>query len=116
VALGYGLRMGGGVGDLFTPTVGRRWPLDVTFFFIVNVGMLNLIAGVIITTFGQLRENQARIDADTRGVCFICGIGRQVFDRASDEPDGFKTHVKLDHNMWNYLYFIFMLWEQVIIP
>jgi hypothetical protein len=35
-----------------------------------------------------------------------------VFDRASDEPEGFKTHIKVDHNMWNYLYFIFMLWEQ----
>ncbi|KAJ1388392.1 hypothetical protein B484DRAFT_307600, partial [Ochromonadaceae sp. CCMP2298] len=92
VALGYGLRMAGGVGDVFNPTVGRRWPLDVTFFFIVNVGMLNLIAGVIITTFGQLREEQARVDADTSGVCFICGINKQVFDRASDEPDGFQTH------------------------
>jgi inositol 1,4,5-triphosphate receptor type 3 len=49
---------------------------------------------------------------DTLEVCFICGINKQVFDRASDEPEGFKTHIKVDHNMWNYLYFIFMLWEQ----
>jgi len=112
VALGYGLRMGGGVGDVFNPTVGERWPLDVSFFFIVNVGMLNLVAGVIITTFGQLREDKARRTADTELLCFICGIHKQTFDRASDEPDGFKTHIKVDHNMWNYLYFIFMLWEQ----
>jgi hypothetical protein len=112
VALGYGLRLGDGVGDVLNPTVFNRWALDVSYFFVVNVGMLNLVAGVIITTFGQLREHQARIKADTEGVCFICGIERQIFDRASTEPEGFKTHVKVDHNMWNYLYFIFMLWEQ----
>ena len=110
--LSYGLRLGGGIGYLFNNTVDERWALDVSFFFIVNVGMLNLVAGVIITTFGQLREEQARIKEDTEGVCFICGIDRQVFDRASTEPEGFKTHIKVDHNMWNYLYFIFMLWEQ----
>ena len=112
VALGYGLRNGDGVSDSFNHTVEVRWVLDVSYYFIVNVGMLNLVAGVIITTFGQLRENQARIMEDTLGVCFICNIERQVFDRASTEPEGFKTHIKVDHNMWNYLYFIFMLWEQ----
>jgi hypothetical protein len=112
VALGYGLRSGGGVGDIFKVTVGKRWLLDFSFFFVINIGMLNLIGGAIITTFGQLRENKARRLEDTVGVCFICGIDKQIFDRASAEPEGFKTHVKVDHNMWNYLYFIFMLWEQ----
>jgi len=110
--LGYGLQMGGGIGYLFNLTNGTRWVLDVTFFFVVNIGMLNLVGGVIITTFGQLRENQAAIKEDTEGVCFVCNIDRQVFDRASTEPEGFKTHIKVDHNMWNYLYFIFLLWEQ----
>eukprot|EP01040_Poterioochromonas_malhamensis_P001446 gene1446-1534_t len=112
VALRYGLSEGGGIGDVFTITVGKRWTLDVTYYFIVNVGMLNLISGVIITTFGQLREDKAKLMEDTVGVCFICSLDKQVFDRASQEPDGFKTHVKIDHNIWNYLYFIFLLWEQ----
>ncbi len=106
------MRSGGGVGDIFKVTVGKRWLLDFSFYFVVNIGMLNLIGGAIITTFGQLRENKARRVEDTVGVCFICGIDKQVFDRASAEPEGFKTHIKVDHNMWNYLYFIFMLWEQ----
>lgn len=110
--LGYGLRSGGGVGDIFEVSLRDRWVLDITFYVAITVGMLNLIAGVIITTFGQLRENKARRMEDTVGVCFICGIDKQVFDRASDKPEGFTTHVKLDHNMWNYLYFIFLLWEQ----
>eukprot|EP00981_Chlorochromonas_danica_P002880 scaffold572_cov163-Ochromonas_danica.AAC.10 len=112
VTLGYGLQMDGGVGDIFNVTVHNRFYLDISYFLIVNIGMLNLIGGVIITTFGQLRENKAARVEDTEGVCFICNIDKQIFDRASDEPDGFRTHVKIDHNMWNYLYFIFMLWEQ----
>lgn len=110
--LGYGLRSGGGAGDVYHVTVKDRWVLDITFYFAITVGMLNLIAGVIITTFGQLREDKARRVADTLGVCFICGIDKQVFDRASDKPEGFNIHVKYDHNMWSYLYFIFLLWEQ----
>jgi hypothetical protein len=112
VGLGYGLRSGGGVGDVFNVSIAKRWLLDITFFFVVNVGMLNLVGGVIITTFGQLRENKMRRTEDTLNVCFICSIDKQVFDRASDEPDGFQTHIKVDHNMWNYLYYIFLLWEQ----
>ena len=112
VALGYGLQGGGGVGDAFRLTLGRRWVLDVTFYLAITVGMLNLISGVIITTFGKLRGDKAIRYADTVGVCFICSIDKQIFDRASAEPEGFKTHVKVDHNLWNYMYFIFLLWEQ----
>ncbi|KAJ1428063.1 hypothetical protein B484DRAFT_450044, partial [Ochromonadaceae sp. CCMP2298] len=108
----YGIRQGGGVGDVMELSIGSRWLIDSAYFLVVIVMMLNIIFGIIIDTFSSLRANKNRRAQDTRGVCFICGISKQVFDRASDEPDGFKTHVKLDHNMWNYLYFIFMLWEQ----
>jgi len=67
---------------------------------------------MIIDTFSSLRAEKLEKTRDTMEVCFICGIDKQIFDRASDEPDGFKTHIKIDHNMWNYLYFIFLLWEQ----
>jgi len=112
VALGYGLREGGGAGDIFSATIGNRFYLDMSYYFIINITMLNLVGGVIITTFGELREKKLRKDLDTVGLCFICGIEKQTFDRASDEPNGFLTHIKIDHNMWNYLYFIMLLWEQ----
>jgi hypothetical protein len=68
--------------------------------------------GMIIDTFGSLRAQKMVRMKDTLEVCFICNIDKQVFDRAADESEGFKTHVKVDHNIWNYLYFIFLLWEQ----
>lgn len=50
--------------------------------------------------------------ADTYGRCFICGIGMESFNRASDEVGGFARHVRQDHWMWNYCYFIVYILEQ----
>jgi uncharacterized protein with ATP-grasp and redox domains len=74
--------------------------------------LLNIIFGIIIDTFSSLRADKLKRSTDTLEVCFICSIDKQVFDRASDEPDGFQNHIKLDHNMWNDLYYIFLLREQ----
>jgi hypothetical protein len=86
--------------------------LDLAFFVVVLVILLNVFLGMIIDTFASLRAEKNERLRDTTEVCFICSIHKQIFDRASDEPDGFQTHIKIDHNMWNYLYFIFLLWEQ----
>ncbi|KAJ1386101.1 hypothetical protein B484DRAFT_302257, partial [Ochromonadaceae sp. CCMP2298] len=90
--LSYGLQNGGGVGDGFIHSVGQRLLLDLSFYCIVIVILLNVIFGIIIDTFSSLRVNKLERTRDTLEVCFICGINKQVFDRASDEPEGFKTH------------------------
>lgn len=108
----YGFQNGGGLADNFPHTNGVRLVFDLAFFIVVLVVLLNVFLGMIIDTFGSLRAEKNEKLLDTTEVCFICGIEKQIFDRASDEPDGFQTHVKIDHNMWNYLYFIFLLWEQ----
>jgi hypothetical protein len=110
--LSYGFQNGGGVGDSFDHTTGMRLILDILFFMIVLVILVNAFMGMIIDTFGSLRAEKMVRTKDTLEVCFICNIDKQIFDRASDESEGFKTHVKIDHNIWNYLYFIFLLWEQ----
>ncbi len=79
---------------------------------IVLVILVNAFLGMIIDTFGSLRAEKMVRMKDTLEVCFICNMEKQIFDRASDDSEGFKTHVKIDHNIWNYLYFIFLLWEQ----
>ncbi len=108
----YGVKAGGGLGDELNHDVDSRWYLDAIFFFAITLGIFNLVAGVIITTFGRLREEKEERVANTEGVCFICGIEKHVFDRAANDPDGFKIHIAEDHNMWAYLNFIFFLWEQ----
>mmetsp|Transcript_20239 Transcript_20239/g.17448 ORF Transcript_20239/g.17448 Transcript_20239/m.17448 type:complete len:85 (+) Transcript_20239:2051-2305(+) len=37
--------------------------------------------------------------------CFICGINRERLDKNSEGKQGFYTHIKRDHYMWNYVFY-----------
>ena len=41
--------------------------------------------------------------------CFICGEERDHFEK---QGEGFERHVKLDHNMWSYLFMVIYLREK----
>lgn len=110
--MGNALRFSGGVSDLMIPNLATRYIIDSLYFVLVLIILTNVIFGIVIDTFGDLREKkEARLD-DTVNKCFICGIEKQIFDRASDGTAGFRDHITSDHNMWNYLYFIIYIWEQ----
>ena len=108
----YGISGPGGIGDYANHTVGKRYLLDLTWWIIAIIGVLNLIFGIIIMTFSSLRKEKNVKLFDTENICFICGLEKSLFDKKSDTGDGFKVHVKYEHHMWNYLYFFIYLWEQ----
>lgn len=110
--LNQGLRNGGGIGDilrapsrketLFVPRV----IYDLLFFFIVIIIVLNLIFGVIIDTFADLRSEKQQKELILKNTCFICGLNRSAFD---NKTVSFEEHIKNEHNMWHYLYFIVLV-------
>jgi len=100
------------MGDAMRESSGNIIILHITYFLIVTIAMLNIIFGIIIDTFSSLRAQKNERDRDTTEVCFICGQSKQKFDRAANSPDGFKNHIKNDHNMWSYLAFVFFVWKQ----
>ena len=62
--------------------------------------------GIIIDSFGQLRDENAQVLAQLKGACFICGLERAVLDRS---PGGMEAHVAEHHNYWHYVsLFIFL--------
>jgi len=75
-------------------------------FIIIVIILLNMVFGIILDTFGQLRDEKAAIEEDIQSRCFICSVSSDVFQRQSF---GFKHHSKVDHNVWNYLYFFVYL-------
>jgi hypothetical protein len=102
-----------GIGEQMKHSLGSRYVIDNLFFFIIIIILLNVIFGIIIDTFSDLRTKKIKMQEDTTQRCFICGIDKHVFDRAIDQQQrGFKHHITQDHNMWNYLYFIIHIWEQ----
>ena len=110
--MSYGLRAGGGIGDIFGLDLGTFEWSAVTFFFGITVVLLNIIFGIIIDTFSSLRAQKLYNYREMSENCFICGISKQTFDRAANSPTGFQMHIKKDHNMWAYFNFIVFVWEQ----
>ncbi|XP_064425349.1 inositol 1,4,5-trisphosphate receptor type 3 [Latimeria chalumnae] len=110
--LNHGLRNGGGVGDVLRkPSKDEslfpaRVIYDLLFFFIVIIIVLNLIFGVIIDTFADLRSEKQKKEEIIKTTCFICGLERDKFD---NKTVSFEEHIKIEHNMWNYLYFIVLV-------
>lgn len=46
---------------------------DLLFFFVVIIIVLNLIFGVIIDTFADLRSEKQQKELILKNTCFICG-------------------------------------------
>ena len=107
--LDLGPRLSGGIGDVllkFTFEDKAKWYgrffMDLSYFLVFRITLLNIILGTIIDAFAQMREKNKFRDADKRNKCLICSIERQVLDRAN----GFERHLEEDHNIWHYIYFL----------
>ena len=108
VGLFSGVRAGGGLGDLLPQRANSvRVLFDFAFYLVIVVIVLNIVFGIIIDTFAQLRDQKHAIEEDTRQKCLVCGQDATLFDRLVER--GFAGHVKGAHNMWHYLYFIVYL-------
>jgi len=110
--MNQGLRNGGGIGDVLRqpsskdPLFMVRVLYDILFFFVVIIIVLNLIFGVIIDTFADLRSEKHNTEEIKKNTCFICGLERKDFDNKNVT---FEDHVNKEHNMWNYLWFIVLI-------
>jgi len=109
-------RLSGGIGDFLSPdlrTDHDMYPVYIIWSFVsfvlVNVIVLNVLFGIIVDTFGQLRATEAESEKDISNVCFICGLDRQVLDR---EGSGFSDHINTEHQKWNYMKYIVYLREK----
>ena len=107
-----GLLAGGGMGDVLVPEVYSgtsiftgRLVYDLAFFVLVTVIIMNLVLGIIVDTFSELRSNRAELEEDQTNKCFVCGFESHEFEQVG----GFEAHLKSDHNMWNYLYYYIYL-------
>jgi len=69
-------------------------------FFIVVV-MVAIITGIIINTFGELRDERQKIETAINTKCYICGIDAAEFER---HGNGFKHHKVYEHSIWDYCY------------
>ncbi|ELT99131.1 hypothetical protein CAPTEDRAFT_142014 [Capitella teleta] len=79
---------------------------QLSFFIFISTIGLNIIFGIIVDTFSELRDKKWTAGKDMRENCFICGLPCYEFEHKSK---GFIHHTKFEHNMWAYIhYFIYL--------
>lgn len=115
--LNKGVRAGGGIGDIFDMYGSLdlreifRIITDLSFFIIVIIILLNIIFGIIIDTFAELRDQRNDLIYDLQHNCFICGNTRFQFDL---KRISWKLHVNLDHSLHSYLAFLVYIRQKMI--
>ena len=84
----------------------RFW-IDNWFAIIDILLVLQMICGIIIDTFSSQREKHDSVEEDKKNICFICGLNKTELNKYYCSESGFEEHIKLDHNLWNYMFAIF---------
>lgn len=110
----YGLRLRGGVGELlkkrsfqfYGAEYAGRLFYDMVYFLILVVLMLELVFGIIIETFRELRIEEHKSQFDKINICFICGVSKDDLEK---DKKNFYEHCEKDHNVWNYVNYMVRL-------
>ena len=80
--LHQGLRLGGGIGEglgkvpIEEDKYTNRIIFDLLFFIIMIIILLNIVFGIIIDTFAELRDNRKQQSKQLNTIWFICGVDR----------------------------------------
>lgn len=62
--------------------------------------------GIIVDTFSELRTETAEKQEELQTKCYICSLPDYSFEQV---PGGFQRHIRKQHNMWDYVYFMIRL-------
>jgi len=105
-----GVRTGGGIGNALSlksfsglEMYIYRYIGDLIFFIFVVLLIMNMINGIIITTFGQLREDNEKKYAELYEKCLVCNLTKSEFEI---NKISFDDHVNSVHNIVNYLHYL----------
>lgn len=107
-----GIRAGGGIGELISKKAYKddlffvRWATDLVYFITIILLLLNMINGIIVSTFSAIREETEKNAKDLETMCLICSLNATSF-RINNLK--YRDHIQLHHNVYNYIYFILML-------
>merc|ERR1711924_301114 len=107
-----GVRAGGGLADTWKPVKyyadeGSQWlghaTFEMGFWAFIIVIVMNILSGIVIDTFADLRGKREAKLYDMTNVCFVCGLERTLIDRSGPASHpGFDYHIKHEHDIWMY--------------
>eukprot|EP00746_Dinoflagellata_sp_MGD_P142772 gnl/MRDRNA2_/MRDRNA2_75700_c0_seq3.p1 gnl/MRDRNA2_/MRDRNA2_75700_c0~~gnl/MRDRNA2_/MRDRNA2_75700_c0_seq3.p1 ORF type:complete len:1275 (-),score=168.89 gnl/MRDRNA2_/MRDRNA2_75700_c0_seq3:61-3597(-) len=110
---------GGGLGEYFERDLTSLSALDPSralfdymTFWIFNIVIFNMVAGLIIDTFGSVRDEKADRLQRLTSFCFISGFHMERIEKAALNlgiVNGFVEHTNHHQNKWDYAGFILSL-------
>lgn len=111
--IGFGLRAEGFWEDIFDPSTnfGRLF-VDLLFWIVIVLVLMNIVFGTILESFAQLRETAEDTELEMHDRCFVCDIRKNRFDVKANEGIQFDDHVNREHSVWNYVYFFVHLMKK----
>ena len=79
---------------------------DVTYFLICIIIMIDLVFGIILGTFSEMREKERIQVMDKYNHCFICHDTKAGVEKKDED---FNKHRESKHNLWNYVHYMLYL-------
>ncbi|KAM3147677.1 hypothetical protein pb186bvf_000005 [Paramecium bursaria] len=76
---------------------------DMTFTVFFGLLFTNIISGIMIDTFAELRDQRQKIEEDMKNICFICAAQRTKLEKTNKS---FEDHTQNIHYIWNYIFYI----------
>ena len=109
-----GIRARGGAADQMvrisyernTKNYITRVIYDVTYFLICIIIMIDLVFGIILGTFAEMREKERVKTMDKYNHCFICHNTKNGVEKKDED---FNRHREIRHNLWNYVNYMLFL-------
>lgn len=71
-----------------------------------------MVFGTILDSFQALRAKREERKKEIRDKCFICALEKSRFDTKANEGITFEKHIKEEHYLWNYAYFLIYLYAK----
>ena len=102
--LNLGIRNDGDYMDI--PANDEYWSrmlFDMMFYMIIIIINLNIIFGIIIDTFAELRDERTQVLEDIHNCCYICGSERSIIEL---KGSGWSYHFMREHSVFAYLSFL----------
>ncbi|CAD8139457.1 unnamed protein product [Paramecium pentaurelia] len=81
-----------------------RYFFDFSFFIIFNILFIQIIFGIILDTFGELRDERQALVKEIEGKCFVCSLEKNDID--TNGSKGWHYHIYLEHSVYHMLYYI----------
>ena len=82
-----------------------RMLFDLSFFLILGILLFDMVTGIILDTFGALREEVAERHSILANESFISGLERKEIDEIG-EGLNFDSINEADQRIWDYIFYI----------